>query len=103
MPGPTAKARGPQHFVLYGSSLDVDPGWTVDKAESFTPIAEVNTLSLPVAKFNVTSVRHSRGESLGKFRWLVLKTYPLNTIGEHTAFQEFQVSDVQGGTVLRGE
>lgn len=96
-------ARGSQHFVLYGSSLDVDPGWTVDEAESFTPIAEVNTLSLPVAKFNVTSVRHSRGESLGKFRWLVLKTYPLNTIGEHTAFQEFQVSDVQGGTVLRGE
>ena len=88
-------ARGPQNFVIYGSATDIDPGWSIDDAESFTPIAEVNTKGLHNARFNATSVRHSEGTSLGAFRWLIWASYPLNATGEHTAFQELQIRKVQ--------
>jgi len=87
--------RGPQHFVLYGSAADADPGWNVGDPKGFTPIAEVNTRDVPAGKFNATSVRHSKGASLGSFRWLIWATYPLNAIGEHTAFQELQAKAVK--------
>ena len=88
-------ARGPQNFVLYGSTLDSDPGWSIDDADSFTPITEVNTQSLSIAKFSATSVRQCNGTSLGAFRWLIWATNPLNAAGEHTAFQEVQVRKFQ--------
>ena len=81
--------------MIYGSAPDIDPGWFIDDAESFTPIAEVNTKGLHNARFNATSVRHSQGMSLGSFRWLIFATYPLNSTGEHTAFQELQVRTFQ--------
>ena len=87
--------RGPQNFVLYGSAAAADPGWSIDNSETFTPIAEVNTQGLRNAKFNVTSVRHSKGTSLGEFRWLVWATSALNATGEHTAFQEVQIRKIQ--------
>ena len=88
-------ARGPQNLVLYGSATDTDPGWSIDNGEIFTLIAEVNTQGRTIAKFNATSVRHSQGMSLGSFRWLIFATYPLNSTGEHTAFQELQVRTFQ--------
>jgi membrane-associated protease RseP (regulator of RpoE activity) len=84
-------ARGPQHFTLYGSTSEADPGWNVEDAKVFTPIGEVNTKDVPAGKFNATSLRQSKGGSLGSYRWLVCAAYPLNATGEHTVFQEVQV------------
>lgn len=83
--------RGQQAFTLYGSSAAVDPGWNVGDPEAFTPIAEVDTAAAGAGKFHASSVRHSRGESLGSFRWLVWAAHPLNSSGEHSAYQELQV------------
>jgi hypothetical protein len=92
-------ARGPQHFLLLGSkSDDENDPLTFDNRDEFVPptlIAEVNTKDIPAGKFNATSVRHSKGASLGSFRWLIWMTYPLNATGEHTAFQEIQVKAVK--------
>ncbi len=83
--------RGPQSFALYGSQSEDDPGWNVGDRKAFTPIAEVDTAAAGAGKFHASSVRHSRGESLGSFRWLVWAAHPLNPAGEHSAYQEFQV------------
>jgi membrane-associated protease RseP (regulator of RpoE activity) len=83
--------RGAQAFTLYGSAAAGDPGWNVGDPKAFTPIAEVDTAPAGEGKFHASSVRHSRGESLGSFRWLVWAAHPLNSTGEHSAYQELQV------------
>jgi hypothetical protein len=83
--------RGAQAFTLYGSAAAGDPGWNVGDSKAFTPIAEVHTAEAGAGKFHASSVRHSRGESLGSFRWLVWAAHPLNSTGEHSAYQELQV------------
>ncbi len=83
--------RGPQHWTLYGSDSDDDPGWDVDDAERFVPIVEVNTLGRAVDRFQATSVQRAGNRALGSFRWLIWAVRPVTAIQENTAMQEFQV------------
>ena len=83
--------RGPQHFVLYGSGAEADPGWAVGDRKRFVPIAEVDTTGMRVETFHATRIQRAGGGALGAFRWLVWAVYPVTRIGENTAYQEFQV------------
>jgi hypothetical protein len=83
--------RGPQHFVLFGSASQEDPGWDVTNRARFTPLAEVDAASGPRQEFHATSVRSSDGKPLGNFRWLLWMAIPVSPIQENTSFQEFQV------------
>jgi membrane-associated protease RseP (regulator of RpoE activity) len=69
--------RGAQNFILYGGI----------KPDELRSIAEVQ--AKPNGEFLGTSVRCKSG--LGSYRWLVWETLPVTELGEHTAFQEFQV------------
>ncbi|OWK36039.1 PDZ domain-containing protein [Fimbriiglobus ruber] len=82
------KNRGPQRFVLFGSTAARDPGWD---ANTFAPIIEVDTTHIPVDKFQVTRVRRAGDPSVGTFRWLMWVVTPVTEKGENTAFQEFQI------------
>jgi hypothetical protein len=85
--------RGRQRFVLYGSSAISDPGWNVQDARVFTPIMDLDSRITPQSRFVATSIRHSTGQPVGAYRWLVwaISTATTNAGGENTAFQEFQV------------
>ena len=83
--------RGAQRYVLFGSDAAADPGWNVEDRTKFTPLAEVDTTSVPVQRFVATGIRRSGGRPLGAFRWLVWVVYPVTGIGENTAYQEFQI------------
>jgi hypothetical protein len=83
--------RGPQKFVLFGSNVATDPGWNRDK---FTSIAEVDTTGQKTAEFPATIIRAAAGKSLGSYRWLMWVAYPVTSIAENTAFQEFQINAV---------
>ncbi len=85
------RKRGPQHWTLYGSDSEDDPGWDVDDAERFVPIVEVNTLGRAVDRFQATSVQRAGNRALGSFRWLIWAVRPVTAIQENTAMQEFQV------------
>ena len=83
--------RGNQHWTLYGSDSEEEPGWEVEDATRFTPIAEVNTMSMAIDRFQATSVQPAGKRSLGSFRWLIWVVRPVTNIHENTAMQEFQV------------
>jgi hypothetical protein len=83
--------RGCQHFTLYGSDDDEDPGWDVGDPERFTPIAEVNTLGIAIDRFQATSVQRAGARPLGSFRWLMWVVRPVTALQENTAMQEFQI------------
>lgn len=84
--------RGRQRFVLFGSTADTDPGWNIDNAKTFTPLADVETQPAPPEHFTATGVRQSGGRPLGVFRWLIWAVAPVTGDGgsENTAFQELQ-------------
>jgi hypothetical protein len=90
--------RGRQCFALYGSSAPADPGWNVEDARVFTPIAAVDTPLPPKADFMATSIRRSDGKPLGSYRWLAWAVSPATPAagGENTAFQELQVIPAAG-------
>lgn len=83
--------RGPQHWTLYGSASQDDPGWNVDDADRFVPIAEINTMGRDVDRFQATSVQQAGNRILGSFRWLIWAVRPVTAIQENTALQEFRV------------
>jgi hypothetical protein len=83
--------RGSQHWTLYASASAQDPGWDVDDANRFQPIAEVNTMGMAIDRFQATSVQRAGNQPLGAFRWLIWVVRPVTAIRENTAMQEFQV------------
>jgi hypothetical protein len=83
--------RGPQHFILYGSTSGTDPGWNTIDRTRFTPLAEIDATTLPAEPFQATSLRASNG-SLGRYRWLVWQLQSVTPLDENTAFQEVQVT-----------
>ncbi|WP_228714459.1 right-handed parallel beta-helix repeat-containing protein [Posidoniimonas corsicana] len=83
--------RGAQRLTLYGSTLSRDPGWNVADRERFTPIASVDTTRLPRSEFEMSGVAAGAGSSLGAFRWVVWRVYPVTNSEENTAFQELAV------------
>jgi len=85
--------RGRQRFVLYGSSHATDPGWNVEDAELFAPVADVDTGKPAKTAFVATSLSRSAEKPLGSYRWLLWVTAPISAVagGENTAFQEIQV------------
>lgn len=85
--------RGTQHYVLFGSVSETDPGWDVYNVEKFAPVTEVYISSN--GGYLVTGLRHSNGKPIGKYRWLVWLTLPVTTMGENTAYQELQVMGLQ--------
>lgn len=84
--------RARQAFVLYGSSAPTDPGWD---PKGYLAIAEVSASSSGNDKYLATRILDSKGASLGKFRWLVLRTFPISDFVENTSFQEFQVETMK--------
>ena len=83
--------RGPQHFILYGSTSDTDPGWNTSDSKLFKPLIEVGPTGLFAEPLQATSIRASTGKNIGPFRWLIWKTHPVTALSENTAFQELQV------------
>ena len=83
--------RGPQHFSLYGSTSETDPGWNTNDRKLFTPLIEVDSTALPAEPFQATSIQSSTNQPLGQFRWLVWQVHSLTSLGENTSFQEVQV------------
>ncbi len=63
--------RGRQIVTIYGSSSDTDPGWNLSDATKFTPLATLDTSSLPLADFLGVSLHCPTATSLGSFRWIV--------------------------------
>jgi len=88
--------RGRQHFILYGSTAASDPGWNVANPSAFVPIAEVDTPADASPVYVATRVAGNHRQPLGRYRWLVWRVYPVTSIGENTAFQEFQVLPADG-------
>ena len=84
--------RGTQHYVLFGSRSDSDPGWKVSDRKAFTPIAEVDTTGGVTGKFRATSVRGNDDKGLGSYRWLLWAVRPVTAVDENTAYQELRVS-----------
>ena len=84
--------RGPQHFSLFGSTSDTDPGWDTGDRKRFEPLLEVDTTTLAADPFQATSLRSSTGRTIGQYRWLVWKLHSVTSLGENTAFQEIQVT-----------
>jgi len=84
--------RGPQHFCLYGSTSETDPGWNTADRQLFKPLIEVNSTTLPAEPFQATSIRSSADRIIGPYRWLVWQVHSITPIGENTSFQEVQVT-----------
>ncbi|MCY2954804.1 MAG: hypothetical protein NTU53_22975 [Planctomycetota bacterium] len=59
--------------------------------QKFTTIAEVDTTGTVNQAFHAVGIRAAGGQSLGKFRWLVWRVYPVTGIDENTAYPEFQI------------
>ncbi len=83
--------RGPQHFSLYGSTSETDPGWNTSDRKLFTPLIEVDSTHIAAEPFQATSIRSSTNQPLGQFRWLVWQVHSITPLGENTSFQELQV------------
>lgn len=84
-------SRGIQRINLYGSASEKDPGWDLSDATEFTAIGSIDTTSSKAGAFTAVSLRGSEGASLGKYRWIVWKAWPLNKQGENSSFQELSV------------
>jgi hypothetical protein len=86
-----SQIRGHQRINLYGSNSASDPGWNVEQEKNFTPLGSIDTLGQNVDDFLVTSLEARKGDSLGKFRWIIWSLSPISPIQENTAMQELQV------------
>ena len=84
-------ARSPQHFTIYGSNSEKDPGWQTTNRRELTPLGTIDTRSLKKANFTATALEARDGESLGTFRWIYWQVEPVTGAGENTAFQEMHV------------
>lgn len=87
--------RDQQHYTVFGSASEKDPGWNTNDTSLFIPLGTVDTRSMDPAKFRATSLRAHNGSALGKFRWIVWSLSPLNPAGEYTAVQELGVEEVK--------
>lgn len=83
--------RGPQHFSLFGSTSETDPGWNTSDRKLFAPLIEVDSTQITAEPFQATSIRTSSNQPLGQFRWLVWQVHSVTPVGENTSFQEVQV------------
>jgi hypothetical protein len=83
--------RGPQHFSLYGSMSETDPGWNTSDRKSFTPLIEADATAFPAEPFQATRIQSSADRIIGPYRWLVWQVHSITPIGENTSFQEVQV------------
>lgn len=86
-----SQIRGHQRLNLYGSNSASDPGWNVEQEKNFTPLGSIDTLGQNVDEFLATSLEARKGDSLGKFRWIIWTLSPISPIQENTAMQELQV------------
>ncbi len=83
--------RGSQHFTLYGSNSETDPGWTTSDRKLFQPLAEIDSPANSDKPFHATSVRSSTNQPVGRFRWLLWQVHSITRIGENTSLQEVQL------------
>ncbi len=86
--------RGRQIVTIHGSNSATDPGWNLSDATKFTPLATLDTSSLPPADFVAASLQSPIETSMGPFRWIIWETNPVSEAGENTAFQELSVKTV---------
>jgi len=83
--------RGPQFFTIYGCNADSDPGWKLSDLRKFTPLATIDTTSLPSKQYTATSLRSPELNSLGKYRWIYWHVQPINSRQENSSIQELLV------------
>ena len=83
--------RGPQHFSLYGSMSETDPGWNTADRKLFKPLVEADSTAFPAEPFQATRIQSSADRIIGPYRWLVWQVHSITPIGENTSFQEVQV------------
>ena len=85
--------RGVQKLSLYGSKSQDDPGWNIADRSRFQPLGSIDTSSIKSKAFTGASLRATKGQSLGTFRWVVWSVSPVtsNGGGENTSFQELGV------------
>ena len=85
--------RGSQKITLYGSKSPTDPGWNIADRSRFQPLGSIDTTSIKSKTFTAASLRATKGESLGTFRWVVWSVSPVTSSGggENTSFQELGV------------
>ena len=86
-----SNVRGRQHFTVYGSNAENDPGWKPSDRSKFTPLGTIDTHSLETSAFTATALKARDGDSLGTFRWIYWQVTPVTSSGENTAFQEMHV------------
>ncbi|MEP2776635.1 MAG: signaling protein [Luteolibacter sp.] len=80
-----------QKITIYGSNMEIDPGWNVSDSAKFTPISSIDTSALPSDQFAAASLRSPEGSALGQYRWIVWKVWPISKSGENSAIQELSV------------
>ncbi|MBL8819506.1 MAG: PDZ domain-containing protein [Planctomyces sp.] len=83
--------RGPQRFIVFGTTSETDPGWNFRDQQIFKPICEVDTTHEKSGTFQSTAI-HSSDQDLGEYRWLLWVVYPVSPLEENSAFQEFTVT-----------
>ena len=85
--------RGSQKITLYGSKSPTDPGWNITDRSRFQPLGSIDTSSIKSKVFTAASLRATKGESLGTFRWVLWSVSPVTSSGggENTAFQELGI------------
>lgn len=84
-------ARGAQSITLYGSKSKANPGWELSDAKLFTPIGSIDTTTSKPGTFTGASLRAAEGTSLGKYRWILWRAWPVTGKGENSAYQELSV------------
>lgn len=82
--------RGPQHFHLFGSTSETDPGWNTNDRKLFQPLIEVDATHAPAEPFQATRIQSSADKIIGPYRWLVWQVHSVTPLEENTAFQELQ-------------
>jgi len=87
--------RGVQKMTLYGSNSATDPGWDLADRTHFTPLGSIDTSGGTIGAFNAASLRASKGQTLGKFRWILWSVAPVTRLNENTAFQELNVDTAE--------
>jgi len=80
-------SRGDQKITIFASAAD-KPGWDLTKYEELGLIDTSNQDNL---NFSQATLKSSNSKSLGQYRWILWKAYPISPVGENTSFQEFAV------------
>lgn len=80
--------RGTLRINLLGSKANENPGW---KTSGYEPIGTIDTRSAPRSRFSAAAVSSGSGGALGRFRWILVESLPLNDKAEHPAVQEIEV------------